>query len=434
MKSYDYLKEAISNKVYRKKAWLLSAFAVTMEDKDEWTKDPYNYRIVRQMNNIFFVKDRTLVQLDDIIPNEPLFLFDEEIELDPSWIVNLDKVVTTSIGNLLINQIAIVEPFGKKIPFIVGKVDIGYIEDIIASRLANKPDDNQVRSDDYIYTDEYHNFVDAVSYLEGISHIVSVAATSGVVRTPLGFKEFKEQKLKEYGDTIKDPVTLAKFKDELKAYAANSLKDDPAFGTFLSGKRWNIAYQQSKLLFGETNGFDENKTQPVISKSLEEGWSTKTEDIVNMFNGARIGSYARGTDTQLGGTTSKTLLRASNMFTITSDDCGTTEGLKKRIFKHNLHRLDGAYIRENNTWVYVDDKQSSSKYIGKTVTIRSPQYCKASGFNVCKFCVDKQLGSNPNGIPIAATGISDVILTMFLKKIHGGVLATQVMDLDIALS
>ena len=183
MKSYDYLKEAISNKVYRKKAWLLSAFAMTMEDKNDWLKDPYDYRIVRQMNNIFFVKDKTLIQLDDIVPNEPLFLFDEEIELDNSWTSNLDKPITTSIGNLIINQIAVVEPFGKKIPFITGKVDIGYIEDIIASKLADKPDDGQIRSDDFIYTDEYHNFVDAVSYLEGISHIVSVAATNGVVRT-----------------------------------------------------------------------------------------------------------------------------------------------------------------------------------------------------------------------------------------------------------
>src|SRR5690606_13555437 len=98
------------------------------------------------------------------------------------------------------------------------------------------PKEGEKRGDTLLYVDEYIKFTNALSFMEELSSICAWSATPKGIVAPKGIEKYKDQLVKEYGDRLRDPVVLAEFEDKLKKYDDEYLKDDPAYGTFLSGK------------------------------------------------------------------------------------------------------------------------------------------------------------------------------------------------------
>ena len=434
MKKIDYLKLALNNGLPKKKNWLISAFSIIKENADKYKSDFYAYRIVQESWGVSFINEAAVLEkIEDSIANQPLFTFKDKVKIDNTWIPNVEGEIETTIGNLLFNYICIVPAFGTKFKYVTGRVSVEKLEDYIASKLQDTPIDESKRSSEYIYVDEYINFVNSLQFISTLSQISSYSATPKGIVAPVGIKEFKKELVKKYDGKLSDPVELAKFETELKNFDAEFLKDDPAYGTFIKGKVKDTARKKMYLNIGDEASFEEKiKASPIIN-SLEDGWPTDSEQFTSMMNGLRTGSYSRGAETVKGGVSAKTLLRAANNFRIEDTDCETKLGLTRIFDDKNRNQIINRYVLSGiKTELITEDNVGN--YLGKHINVRSPLYCKLKGDVICKYCAGLKLFKFPTGVSIPLTEISAIILTASLKKMHGTVLSTKKINLSSLIS
>lgn len=432
MKKLDYLKLAIQNKLYAKRAWIITAFSITRTRED---KVHYTYELLPQAWGFSFINEQGEPEkIDDAIPNEPLFKFSDKIKVDVSWAANAAEVLDTTIGNLLFNHISILSSFGAKFPFVTGTVSVEKLEEKIAANLQDTPTDETKRSNTTYYVDEYVKFVDSLQFIASLSQLTTVCATKKVITPPKGLTEFKKDLVEKYKDKLHDPVELAKFEGELKAFDEAYMKDDPANGKFVTGRIKNIARKKMYLTMGGEGGFDEGLTVTPIVNSLQEGWPTEPEQFTAMMNGLRWGSYSRGSETVKGGVSAKYLLRAANNFIIENTDCGSKLGMHRTFDEKNINQLIGRNIIEGSKIIPVENIDTANNYLNRPLIVRSPLYCKLNGDKICTVCAGKKLSQYPTGVTIPLTEISAIILNASLKRMHGTVLAVEKLDMQKAFT
>lgn len=444
MKRLDYFKLAMKAKLYKKRAWIISAFTVIDEGPQDWMVDPYPYRIVQQKTGVYFVDPDhlgkagelpiTLTKLEDALPGQPPFQFLERIEVGPDVCPSLTEPTTTFLGNLLVNLIGFVEAFGAKFPYQNTEIDPQQVEDLIASKLKDTPEPGEERSDDYYYVDELVIFSNNMAMVRDLSQICVYAATEKNIVAAPGIQAFKKERLAFYGDRIKDPVVLAQLEKELQAYDEQFIKDDPSYGVFLSGKVKNVSRKKMFIMLGAEESFKQKQTVNPILNSLEEGVPTDPEGFTDSMNGIRIGSYSRGAETVKGGVAAKILLRAIGNFRIVEEDCGTQTGIDRYFTTDNVHQLVGRFYLNGKEWVLVETKEQAQPLIGKHLIVRSPMYCLSEGDTICQHCAGQRLSYNKEGLSIAATEISSILLYTSMKAMHAKQLKIAKMNYLTALT
>lgn len=440
MKRQELLIGAIRAELYKKFDWIVSAFAITKEDPDAYRKgDSYVYRIVQTPTGNFCVgKDdpSQLILIEDAPVGEPIFKFNEKITIDQSICQNVrEGQIETTIGQLMVNKICIVEAFGDKIPYVTGKVTVSALEAMIAEKLVDNPPDGESWSrPDVIYVKEYLALIDSFSYLERFAQLCAWAATEKTMLPPTGIDAFKKELLKKYEGKLTDPVELSKFEKELQDFDDAYLKDDPSYGAFTSGKIKNIARKKMFLGLGAEDGFTQSLNVVPVLNSLEEGWPTEPTQYTAMMNASRAGSFSRGSETVKGGVSAKVMLRAAGNMKIVDEDCGTTLGIHRQFDESNIKQIVGREVRMKNEWIVVKNLTDAEHLMGRPLIVRSPMFCKLDGDNLCSHCAGEKLAENKNGVSIALTEISSKIMTALLKAMHGKVLSTAKMNYEKALT
>lgn len=435
-----YFKKAIKANCFNFKNWMLSAFSITHEDKDAWKKDSYAYRIVQTPTGAFFVDPENissgepfgLTSIEGYALGSPIFSAKDRIILVPGDIENLDKEIETTIGNVLFNQMCLVNAFGSKIPFLNERVNIGKIEDYIAVRLTDTPDSKEQREDGKLYVDEYLKFVDSVFYLTNFTQLFVWGATEKVLLSPPGIQEFKEQLVEKYKDTLHQPATLAMIDDELIKFDSEYLKGDPGENFLLSAKSRRIVRKRKFLMYGGEAGLAETTDIDPIVNSLEQGWNI--EKFPSMNNALRAGSFNRGAQTELGGESVKWLLRASSNIVVTVDDCGTKMGKPFTVTAANSKKLVDFTVLINDGVESITTQEQADKYIGQSLMIRSPMYCKLDKTDYCKLCVGRKLADNPTGLSMTISEYGSAFLNLFMKMMHGKSLDTVRLDVKSSIN
>lgn len=437
MKKRDYLKLALQEGCYAKKAWIVSAFTVTKEAPDVYKKDSYLYRLVSESWGYSFVNaSGELEKIEDGDPKQALFAFKERIDIDPSWAPNVKEAMNVPIGNLLANYVCIVSPFKDKIPFVTGRFNVKKIEAVIAPILKDTPEEGEVRDSRAIYVDELEKFIDALQFLKSLSQLCTWSVTKKSITPPPGIKEFKAKLLEKYKGKLSDPIELVKFENELRAYDSAYLAGDPSYGNFIEegGRIKDTARKKMYLSVGaDTNFSDGTVVNPVVS-SLEEGWPTDPEHFTEMINGLRYGSYARGAETVKGGVSAKYLLRAANNFKIDDTDCKSKLGIHRRYTEKSIGKLIGRHVVDGTSSVFVKNKEIALHYVNKDLVVRSPMYCKLDGEHICRVCAGEKLAQFPEGLAIPLTEISGMMLKASMALMHATVLTTKKIELNKVLS
>lgn len=425
MNKYDFFIKAIKSNTFLLKSWIISCFSIIHEDKEKWREDPYAYRVIQTPAGAFFIdpearkegEDFVLTPIEGYSKGSPIFSFKDRILLKAGDVKNLKEDIETTLGNLLFNLICVIYAFDNKIAYINKKVSLSELENQIAGLLNDTPSAEQERSKDKLYVDEYIKFVDAVFYLTNFSQLCVWAATEKVLTAPPGIKEFKKQLLEKYKDSLTDDTTLAKIDAELVAFDAEYLKGDPGENFLLSNKSRAIVRKRKFLNFGAERGIDEKTGLVPIFSSLEDGWEVDKFPI--MMDNLRSGVFKRGAETELGGESVKWLLRASSNIVVTADDCGTLIGEPMLVTKSNNKKLIDFSILINNETKFVSNEEESSKYIGETLMVRTPMYCKLDKTDYCKVCVGRKLSENPTGLSMTISEYGSEFLTLFMKAMHG---------------
>lgn len=435
MKKLDYLKNAVQNNLADNLAWIFSAFCVTKEGADDYKKDPYAYRLVSAYPQYRFVQGSDLVPIEDSSTKEPLFRFKDKITIDKTWAANVSGPIEVSIGNVIFNAIAILPYFGTRIPFIQGKLSVSDLEKQITPRLettlpaTEKPDPSK------IYVNEYLKFRDSLVFLEQFAPITNWSATrKGITKSP-DLNKYRQQLLKEYEGRLDDPVVFTEYEEKLKAFDREWLKDDPAFGTFLKGKVLDVSRKKIFLGIGMPERMDPKEVATPVIQTLEEGQPTDPRQMAAVLNGARFGSYSRGTETINGGVVAKSVIRVSSSYVVDMEDCGTLFGTRKVYSKDTARYLVNRTLVVKGKLVRIEKSDEAQHYVGQSVIVRSPAYCQAGpGDRLCKVCAGKPLSQFKEGLVIPMTEVSQLILTQSLKAMHGKVRSTAVVDLESALS
>lgn len=406
-------------------SYLVTVFSILKKSNDYFTI---------ANGSVYAIFDKQEYKLDWVREGEPILSINNTIVLDPG-VMNCvtDKIVTT-IGMMLHNLILIEYPFKGKIPFqnepfVAKNIESKYI----APRLNNEDSDS-------IITDiEYEDFVDAASYLENCAYIFVYSSTAKTITPPPNNKKYREELIKEavdkHGeDALQNYAIVSAINKKLEEADKDYLADDPTMGVLTSGKIMGNSRQKLYRMSGAEKGF-KSPTDPAhnIEPSLSEGTPLDPETIASENNSIRFGSFSRGSETVKGGVTGNIVLRVGASIKVSDKDCGVGYGKLVPVTKDNAKGINERYVIENNNVMFIKDIAEAEKYIGKTVELRDPQYCKDPN-GVCKICGGKGLELNPHAVSAILTDISSIVLNTSMKMMHASVVKTTRLDLATAIT
>lgn len=464
MKKHEYFLTAVRHGAYQYKSWIIECFGIVhlldMPQAPDLTlyKDDneVNYKTVNlappkagcrviaerypfeQHPYQLFKKDELVVFFNrekqdwDVLQGAkigaPFFDFKEEIEVKKGVIVNANKDCVTWIGNVLVNQMILVYPFGDIIPFVRGRVNIAEIEDIIARNLLSIPEDDKDRVPNGIYgdiLDEYYYF-SALS-LAGLTELAAPAATPYTLVTSPEIRKLRKKLLEENIDKLDDPTVIAGIMKQLIEADKEFCAKDPEKGFLEPGKMFDVVRAKSYLMYGIEFDFEDRSKVTLIEKSLSEGWDiTKLPEMVNSIVD---GSYSRGKNTALGGEAVKFIVRFFLNCLITEDDCGSQNTLPVLLTKDNLGGYLGSYIMEKPKMVCLEN-DNAKPYLGKVIQVRTPLYCNTKDGCYCLKCLGQRFENSKTALAVLASEVGSILMDIFMQRMHGVALKVEPWDID----
>lgn len=425
MSRIDYLYYSFKNKLYLYRNWVLTATTVS-----SLANKKLQNVVHRESTYAYFIDENNEEVIITDAPKEgPLFNIKEKVEVLFGLLSNIEKPTITTVGNLLFNACVIDYAFGNKLGYLNSKkeTDIKNIEKIIAAKFKIGKAPAGDTDKDSIYTDEYLRFTEGMAYLQGFNFSYCVCVTEKLLTVPPNNGQLKKEIVATVGDKIGQPSVLADVYKTLDKNDAEFLKDDDS-NLFINGKI-KVARRKMFLIQGGEAGLVGGDTYDVSTNSLAEGIEVKKYAALN--NVLRAGSLNRGLETQLGGVTTKEIIRATSNIKIVKGDCGTKMGRNVLINETNyIRQLSGLSINTKEGVKTIKDKEEAGTYIGKFVTRRTPQYCQAAGENFCEVCVGTRLTAHPRGVSMAITEIGGTILGIFMSMMHAKELKVHRVNLE----
>lgn len=421
----EYLKLAIKYNIIEDLNWYYYCFAIPVLKLEEVT-DKKIAKVFTKPDGLYFINENTEEEkIIDYEPNKPLYKFSDIIEVDSSYSSYITSKFETKIGNLIFNTLILFPSFKNKLPYINEPIKISKLETIIANKVKNKEE----ATEKDIIISELVTFIDRLGFLTNLANIVNIAATYKSITPPENIKEKKKELLEKYKDQLHNPVKVIELENELDKIDKEYLADDPAAKNIFNRKS-KIARKKMFLMFGNPLTFDENTSGKAILTSLSDGLNTKEDIYPYYMNDLRVGSFSRGSKTALGGYIYKILQRSISPIKIVNSDCGTKRGLKRKINDKNVSKLINRYIIENKDWKLIETIDEAKKYIGKKVEIRSSMYCQEKENKICYKCVSENYKNLPDGTTIILSDLSAIILSLFMKLIHGLLIENTEIDIE----
>ena len=426
----EYLKKVINTPIIENKNWYINCFSIPiLKDDLEW-ENKNLWEIVTKPDGLYFIdineeQQKVLNKISDYKKDTPLFAFQDVIEIDPSWGPFVKSKIQTKIGVLIVNVLILFYSFKGKLEYINEQIKIPNIEAILAQRVVNDKD----ASETDITVSEMITCMDRFSFLTNFSNIINIPATVKTITPPPGIEKIKKDLMKEYEGQLHDSVKLVELEKRLTDVDNEYMKDDPSAKVVFT-KKGKLARKKMFLVFGDTQDFNHTTSARAVIPSLTEGLSTEEEDFPKYMNDLRIGSFARGASTQLGGYTYKILQRSLSNLSISPAPCDTKRGLKRLITSLNINNLTNRYILESGKWILIKDKAQAEKYLNKVVEMRSTMYCTAPKNTVCYACVNDTYKAIPTGVTNIASDLSAVLLSLFMQLTHGIAIESTTLELN----
>ncbi len=445
MKTRDYFLMALKDGMGRKRIWMNAL--VSLVFNNDATPD-YKWKIFYEDNRAYFYMpgEKDPVFLEDYIPGESLINFRDEFILSAGELANYndDEPLVTCYGNVFFNQLCLVEPFGSLIPFAKGTIVPSKFEDFILERMIDDREDGnetEMAPDGKLYVWQYLKFCDHCLALPGYADGLVTSTTRKSLLSSPEWPAIRAAWIEKNKTRLNDPAAVAELSVIAAEVDAEWLKDDPAWVFYSAKKKLEGARRKVHYMFGGESPFSDGTTVEFISKSLEEGIDTDHMPVMN--NSLRFGSFNRGSQTALGGESTKTIYRMMGTSRIIEPDCETWIGVPTRVTKINAKGLIGYTYIENGKSIEIT-KDLIASLIGTTIAVRGPMTCKAGrdkergtigkGKNICAVCAGKDLAENPYGIPAAVAGVGGRFLMVFMSKMHSSTLRTVEWDMDARLT
>lgn len=359
----------------------------------------------------------------------PIITMHDEFTLTKGMINNYidSKSITTTYGRYILNYALFVDPFlnnASTTPI------MPYLNDIFKAEKFQHKLATHILSD-VITVEEYRNYQNNLFHIGSFTELSVPSFTEKSITINPAIIARRNELFNLHKDNLHDPLVVVKIEDELINMDKEDLKNDPSSGFLLSGKAYAVCRKKMFTTTGMIEAFSNDMSETdFIPNSLSEGWDIN--NFKTICNEIRRGSYSRGKETAKGGEKTKFIMRVFQNATITMDDCGSKEGLKIRLTSENINNYNDRYIIDGDELVRLNSANFSN-YTNKTVTMRSPQFCKAQPSHCyCYTCFGekfKKLGYKSVGMFVVDIG--SVLMLISMKNMHTNVLSSMaISDLD----
>lgn len=136
--------------------------------------------------------------------------------------------------------------------------------------------------------------------------------------------------------------------------------------------------------------------------------------------------------TQVSGYMSKELLAAFQTETLADkdSDCGSKRTITVTLTEGNYDNFIYRYIKEGSKLIMLDN-ENKSKYLGKTVQMRSPMYCLGIGKDrcICNKCAgDFYYKLGKKDIGLLSSKVATTLTQLGLQKFHQNLVKTKQID------
>lgn len=324
--------------------------------------------------------------------------------------------VTTTVGRYIFNLVTLTERTGPHVGYInfpVNGSGMGKIEAKMSDLLMN----------DIISVEDYSNWIDRLQWLGfSISDYVSPPLTTDLLVLPEKVKKRKQELLSKESNVEalnnKDIITASKIEKELLDMSKEELKDLPDMDIYDSGSRGSFGnnYKITAVSRGVVPCVSHPERVNISMASLDEGIPPEERYIyADVLTNA---SASRSLMTRNGGYEAKKLAAAFQgiVFDKKGSDCGTRLTVPLLVTEGNKKLLTDRYIMVNNRTTLLTSNNIDD-YVGKTVSLRSPMYCRNPKY--CSKCTGElyhKLGIENVGLIANVIGTS--MTTLSMKAFH----------------
>jgi hypothetical protein len=428
MHKREFFLAAMAAGCYRYKQWVLEAFAL-VADLGQQPRD-YDFALHRRDNGSYYWIDTDKSEIDLVghHPDGPLFSLYDELILQPDDLPNVRQSYVSTYGSALANMYLLVYPFGSQFEYMDGELNPGMFDKLLEKYLVDDKD-LATHTGPKITVAQYKLYSQATTMCSEFTQLCVPTATLKTMTVDPAILKRRDELLAQYKDRLHDPVVQAMIGDELIRMDRAWMKGDLGEGFYFKSKSYDIVRKKVFLMQGAEQGFDVQGD--FVPTSLAEGWNIQY--LPSMANALRDGSYNRGAMTARGGEATKFNYRIFQNTRVTEPDCGSTYGVHTRMHPGLRSYYLGNTAVVNGKSVLLTDTNIDT-YMGKTIAVRSPAYCRTEKPNFCVACMGQRLSQNPEAISTYAAGVGSTFMLLSMGAMHGKALTVAKFDKKIHLT
>lgn len=336
----------------------------------------------------------------------------DKVVLQPGEIANYSEgpPLATTLGIFIANYLFFVYPFDDVISYLNEEFTSGKLEKRISIPLLEGKISTKAVKDRYI---------NALSLIGQSNEIICPNISEKTITIPDHINQLREKLVAENIDALRngDASVMSDIEKTLITEYKKYLEGDPSLHFLLKSKYFNVTLKKLFLTQGMTEKFGTPGKFTFIDQPMGKGW--KIENLPDIFNEVRQGSYARAVETANGGVIAKLILRVFQDTRITIADCKTKRGEHIHADKNQLIDFMWNYTIEPDGSNKLITEESIPDFIDKDIIVRTPGYCQAER-DFCAKCFGKlfeDLGQKAFG-PVA-NDAGRHHTTASLKSMHG---------------
>lgn len=445
MDKVAYFKAAIKSGAYMEKEWVISIFTRIIDgapksnteklDLENVTGVLYPYRLfdVLSDQSCWFYYDPTEPsQLKKVVGSnrlEPLYKQHDYVELNAGDLKCIDKAIRTRYYTCVLNCCVLEWPFQGKLKYSQKKFGT-WLDKLVASNVNINNDETKTAT--LISVDEILKYHDALTYVREFTQIATASVSAKSLVPNQKVRDLRNHLLEKHKDQLHDQTVVVDIMNQLEALDRAELADDPS-NEFYSVKNGAYSVKRMKVMnfYGTEFGFgDLDDTPTTFTVSLDE--KLPLDQLPATIDTARFGSYSRGLLTALGGAKVKYAARIFQNSRIVMDDCGVKQGSTWNIHDLNIPILENRYRLDEKAQPVLITAEFLTQNLGKSIPVRTPTLCMVESPSFCSKCLDKYLALRPNGLYLAPMDVSSSFMGASMGAMHGKVMATNRLNLDVA--
>jgi hypothetical protein len=404
MNKRDFFIYSIQHEYYKERGWLESIWGILLENSPHSHLTEYGVYL-KDKKLYGYINDKE-EEIEGFTFDKPLYIPQEELTIKAHEMKCCKHDIVTSYGIALMNLYFQEFPYGEKATFInstdgkplSGKTFNAIAKDFLISGKGT--------------IDEHRKFEMAVGVITVlVEHSVTPASEKTICVNPENAK-VKEELLIKHKDNLHDGATIAQIQTHLENLDKEYLKGDEAEYYYTLSKV-RAARTRIYNMYGGAEDFADSSKTILMENSLHEGITLK--DIPMMNNEIRRGSASRAVATQQGGAEVKLTGRLLQNYKFIDGDCGSKIGVTRTIKNDTYLKYAGRYLVGSKTPL---SKSDLERLIGKTVEIRSSQWCLTPGNAACSICIGDEVINTKLAPTALGNSLTSTLMGISMSAMH----------------